>query len=368
MARKRPNGEGYLRKRKNGLWECTIMIGYHPDGRRKYKSFYGRTQKEAKEKLHKYQETLAHGLKLDDNLTFAEWANTWYESYEGQVADSTYQNYRYTLRILKNEFGTMKVHEIKALHIEQFLKKQAQMGKPQSSLAKLRGMLFQIFKKAIANDLIIKNPVECADNIKAIVTPEEKQVFSECEIEHMMKHLPHDRIGHSIRLMLGTGIRTQELLALQQKHIAEDCSSLLIEQAIKLVNGTPELGTPKSKTSYRTIPVLLSIRESAIFLRNTDTPFIWSNQQTGRFCNPSSFRKQFKSALQELGEVQILSPHCCRHTYVSQLQAAGVPLETIQALTGHASIDMTEHYLHVQDKVKEQAIERLDSILTSQAA
>lgn len=45
MSKKRANGEGYLRKRKNGTWELTIMTGYHPDGRRKYKSFYGKTQK-----------------------------------------------------------------------------------------------------------------------------------------------------------------------------------------------------------------------------------------------------------------------------------------------------------------------------------
>ena len=60
--------------------------------------------------------------------------------------------------------------------------------------------------------------------------------------------------------------------------------------------------------------------------------------------------------------VRLLSPHCCRHTYVSQLQAQGVPLETIQSLTGHADVDMTEHYLHVQKEVKEDAAQKLDSL------
>ena len=59
---------------------------------------------------------------------------------------------------------------------------------------------------------------------------------------------------------------------------------------------------------------------------------------------------------------RVLSPHCCRHTYVSQLQAQGVPLETIQSLTGHADVDMTEHYLHVQKEVKEDAAQKLDSL------
>ena len=49
MPGKRSNGEGTLRKRPNGLWECTMMVGYQEDGRRRYKSFYGKTQKEARD-------------------------------------------------------------------------------------------------------------------------------------------------------------------------------------------------------------------------------------------------------------------------------------------------------------------------------
>ena len=48
----------------------------------------------------------------------------------------------------------------------------------------------------------------------------------------------------------------------------------------------------------------------------------------------------------------------CRHTYVSQLQALGVDLATIQSIVGHASEDMTKHYLHVQDSIKEEAVQR----------
>ena len=53
---------------------------------------------------------------------------------------------------------------------------------------------------------------------------------------------------------------------------------------------------------------------------------------------------------------RVLSPHCCRHTYISPLQSMGVDIQTIQSLSGHADIDMTEHYLHVQDEVKVSAV------------
>ena len=52
--------------------------------------------------------------------------------------------------------------------------------------------------------------------------------------------------------MLGTGMRTQELLGLEPRHIAEDGSTITIEQAVCMDKGTATLGTPKSFDSYRT--------------------------------------------------------------------------------------------------------------------
>ena len=52
MPKKRSNGEGALRKRQNGLWECMIMTGFQPNGKRKYKSFYDRIFPEPPFVLH----------------------------------------------------------------------------------------------------------------------------------------------------------------------------------------------------------------------------------------------------------------------------------------------------------------------------
>ena len=79
MSGKRSNGEGTLRRRPNGLWECTMMVGYKDDGTRRYKSFYGKSQKEAKDKAEAYKQEVAAGLYIDPNLTFQEWAQQWYE-------------------------------------------------------------------------------------------------------------------------------------------------------------------------------------------------------------------------------------------------------------------------------------------------
>ena len=230
-----------------------------------------------------------------------------------------------------------------------------------SYITKFRGMLFQIMKKAEANDLIRKNPVAYADKQKNTGAKSEKDAFTAEEIRHLMKALPYDRMGISIRLMLGTGMRTQEIMALEPKHIEEDGSCIHIRQAVTMVKGSPKIGPPKTKTSYRDIPVPSHLREIAKEFRSTSEQYIWHGEEVP-ICNPSVFRKHFKKALIAAGKVRLLSPHCCRHTYVSQLQAQGVPLETIQSLTGHADVDMTEHYLHVQKEVKENAAKKLDSL------
>ena len=360
MPKKRPNGEGNLRKRPNGLWECTVMDGFKPDGKRKYKSFYGHTQKEVKEKLKQYNEEKERSL-LSSDMSFSEWADKWYKSIEGTITQGTYDNYRYTLTILKAYFGDKPLEAIKAIHVEEMLKYMVKNGKSKSYITKLRGMLFQIMKKAEANDLIHKNPVACADKQRAPESENTKDAFTADEISRLMLFLPDDRIGNSIRLMLGTGLRSQEVLALTPAHIAEDGSCVYVRQAVKMVKGTPTIGVPKTKKSYRDVPVPQKIRDAALMLRNSSTGYIWHGD-TIPVCNPSVFRKQFKKALTEVGDVRLLSPHCCRHTYVSQMQAMGVPIETIQSLTGHADIDMTQHYLHVQREVRDNAASRLNEL------
>lgn len=179
---------------------------------------------------------------------------------------STYENYRYTIKLLKEGFGELKLVNIKPIHVENYLKRMAKEGRSQSSLSKLRGMMFQIMKKAAANDLIRKNPVEFADHMRNVKPQENtKDSFTAEEIERLMVLLPDNRIGHSIRLMIGTGMRTQELLGLEPRHIAPDGSNIKIEQAVTMVKGTPQLGPPKTQSSYREIPVPEKYRPSALF-------------------------------------------------------------------------------------------------------
>ena len=197
MPGKRSNGEGTLRKRPNGLWECTMMVGYQEDGRRRYKSFYGKTQKEAKDKAEAYKRDTAAGLYIDPNLTFQEWAQKWYEGYRDSVSPTTYESYGYTLKILVGAFGPRKLGSIKPLDVEQLLKGLRADGKSDSYLTKCRGMLYQIMHKAEANDLIRKNPVRFAEKMKAHKPVKRKEAFTQEEVKILMEQLSHAGNGYA---------------------------------------------------------------------------------------------------------------------------------------------------------------------------
>lgn len=380
---KRANGEGSIRKRKDGLWECRVLIGYDANGRCVRKSIYAPTKAEARLKAEQYQKSaqviqqsasctfkfLKNDLDEESKIIigFSDWADSWYESYESSVAESTYASYKYTLRILKDWFEDTDIKEILPIDVERFLRIQVDAGKSSSYISKLRAMLFQIMRKAAANQLIQQNPVQLADKVKMTRLQRKprrfKDSFTKEEIQIMMRDLPHDQIGNSIRFMLGTGIRTQELLALEPRHFADDLSTVTIEQAITVVSGIPKIGQTKSQDSNRIIPIPASLQSVVEELLSLKNPFLVCTSD-GHFMQPTKYRIMYRSRMERLSGVRCLTPHCCRHTYVSQLQAAGIPMETIRDLTGHAEIEMTTKYLHVQDTQKKKAVSTLDKYLS----
>lgn len=116
------------------------------------------------------------------------------------------------------------------------------------------------------------------------------------------------------------------------------------------------VGTPKSRDSYRDIPVPPVLRPYALFLRNSASLYIGESDRIKKPVNPTYFRKLYKSELDKIEGVRYLSPPSCRHTYVSQMQALGIDMETIKSIVGHADMNMTRHYLHVQEPIRQAAV------------
>lgn len=230
-------------------------------------------------------------------------------------------------------------------------------------------MLIQILDVAEADDLVIKNYARRAFRTTKQLSKEKtthaKDSFSVEETERLLSDLPNNLLGNSIRLMLVSGLRLQELLALTPNDIASDGSWVRVDKAVKMVNGIPKLGDPKSRTSRRVIPIAPKYRYIPRWLReNGGQAFLWcAPRQESLLYSIGSVRRKYYRLLDKYPDVRRLSPHCCRHTYVTLLQSQGVPLETIACLVGHSDIKTTGDYLHISRNTLEDAVTALESLI-----
>lgn len=83
--------------------------------------------------------------------------------------------------------------------------------------------------------------------MKAHKPVKRKEAFTQEEVKILMEQLPENKVGHTIRLMLATGMRTQEVLALEPQHIEPDGSCIHIRQAVNMVKGRPHIGPAQNR-------------------------------------------------------------------------------------------------------------------------
>ena len=76
MAKRRPSGDGMVRKKEDGRWEGRIVVGHKQSGEPIFRYVYGRTQKELLSKLHQSIETYQDVELTEDSRITAGWMNT----------------------------------------------------------------------------------------------------------------------------------------------------------------------------------------------------------------------------------------------------------------------------------------------------
>ena len=362
MAERRGNGEGHIQKNKNGTYTSKFMLGYKDDGKKNIISVTRSTKTEVLEEMRRIKIEHEKSPDLNRTISLSEFADIWFSDFKGSVEESTYSGYLYTLQKIKDGLGDIRLYDLKPMHINRYLQSILKVYYD-SYLRKIKAMLVQICDYAEDNGLILRNPARHCIKLKKLSNnrKSKKDAFTEQEVDILKKNLPENLLGNSIMLQIGSGLRTQELLALKKDDIAADGSSIKVSKAIKTVNGKAKLGPPKNDSSYRTIPIPEDYREYALYLReNGAEPFLWSRSIINPLCSISTYRKKYKTAINKITGVRMLTPHCCRHTYVTRLQARGVPMETIARLAGHSDVETTDGYLHTSLETLETAVAKLN--------
>ena len=95
MAKRRPSGDGMVRKREDGRWEGRIVVGHKDNGDSIFRYIYADTQKELTAKLRQNIDAY-QGVELteDSRMTLAEWLDRWLEQMALTLRPGTLKRYR----------------------------------------------------------------------------------------------------------------------------------------------------------------------------------------------------------------------------------------------------------------------------------
>jgi len=101
------------------------------------------------------------------------------------------------------------------------------------------------------------------------------------------------------------------------------------------------------------------------YLKHPDSPqrktdFMFPTKvRTGKAVSQDRIRRMIKQAAREAGITGRITPHVLRHTFATDMYNRGVPADAISRILGHDSIEETSLYIHVSDKLKKKALEKI---------
>lgn len=394
---KRVAGEGtiYLDKSTNRY------VGQFPykdleTGKTKRKKFTGLTKKEVLEKGQNFKLDLEHGCVLpkneDDDITLGEYMNKWLEdTVRSTVRIKTYERYECAYRChIKPYLASTKLSAFTRVGLQEYFVKLSKSGKVDGSklaprtVNAIRRLLKMVFKYAVGDGLLMKNPVELTKPIRIEPTP--INFFKAAEYQKLLEVAKAEscRDYLVVRIAFATGMRIGEIFGLEYSAIDFEKNLISVKQTIVTSrHGKRVQRTAKNSTSLRTILVerkLIEELHKAYQLHNLKKKTVhgWLEQKhdfiienaDGSFCDPAYFSDKIfkKKLLRKAGLSSKFRFHDCRHTHATWLLEKNVDIKTISERLGHKSIRITlDTYAHVVPKLQQEAVDALDDILHSAA-
>lgn len=346
------------------------------DGKRYY--VRGKTEAEAIEKMTRKKIELEEGKsRVSRNTLYKDWFAEWLETYKmPSVSPSWAKTIKDIGRsVIVSQIGNQSLKGLKPLHVQRVLNSKSDMS--QSYIKLIYVIMSDSMRIAVKNGLMLENPCD-AVTIPKGRKPEKRRAITAKERHYILLTCRKHRAGLFYLIMLYCGLRPGEVAALQWRCIDLKNRVLTVDSAVK-PNGS--IGQPKSDAGLRRVPIPEALAD---VLEQTDhvSPFsqVCTNAHGGMLTKTAmkqqwqSFKRQlniemgcrtYKGALVPPYPVaDDLVPYCLRHTYCTDLQAAGVPINVARELMGHSDISITSKiYTHSSTESFDSAadaINRLD--------
>lgn len=243
-------------------------------------------------------------------------------------------------------------------------------GKPFSawSMSSWFSVLRNIMSDAVIEFELVRNPCDGIRAPKKMKAPRRERTLSAAQLrEFLSLNKVHCPQHYAIALVLAVyGVRWEEASALHEKHIDEVAGELSIVQT-----QVRRKVFPTKNENQKTLPlnaeVSKAIREHQRLMKVRGNPGVRKGllfpANNGDYRLPSSVSKGWKVVSEAMKLPWVVTPHDLRRTYQNLLRQASVNMVVQQALMGHSSDAMTQHYSHVNMEEKRRAHEGVISLL-----
>ena len=374
MGRKRKNGEGTVRLRKDGRWEGRIVIGYDENGLPKTKNVLAKTKGECIEKLKALKNTITPDtpIKLKADMPFGEWLDYWYETYcKPNARPATQRTYEGYIRLyLHPRLGSIPLNKVTTSDIQQMCtwmmtkarvdQKNGDSGLSDSQVINCYSLCDRVLEKAMAEKLIVRNP---ANGCKLPPNrPNEMKVLSREDMQKVLIQAKEENYYELFLLEFATGLRLGELMALQWDDVNLVTGELRINKQVNLVGSKLVISEPKTKAAVRTLILPPSVRKVlAEYKTRVNSRWLFPSPKKDDLpIIPSAVSRRLHTLLEHAGCEQVRF-HDLRHTFATNALAHGMDIKTLSTILGHVSSATTLNtYSHVTDEMRQRAAVKID--------
>ena len=367
MAKRRPSGDGMVRKRDDGRWEGRIVVGHKENGDSIFRYVYAPTQKELSTKLRQHIDSYQGAdLTEQSRMTLSEWLNQWLENMADTLRPNTLRNYRsYIENHIRPNLGDKQLARITPKDVQRFYEKLSDCL-ASSTVRRIHTTLHGTLKAAQQAHLIASNPTE------QIIAPKfsyrVKQILTDEQLDVFMKVIAEDEIWCDFFYTeLTTGLRRGEICGLKWEDFDETNGTLKICRTVYREDGGG-LTAGDTKTNAGTRKIVLPSSTAALLSKRKAsalTEWIFPNPlKPEQPTNPGSAYRRLKVLLKRAGLPNIRF-HDLRHTFATHALASGVDVKTLSGILGHTRAAFTlDTYTHTTGDMQKRALEVVGDFLT----
>ena len=382
MAKKRANGEGNIRKRKDGRWEGRYTAGHDPvTGKQIIKNVLGKTQAEVKEKLKK---ALVEAGQVDftksGKYTVGTWMDEWFENVAKiKVRPSSHQTYKgYIDNHIKPNIGNIPLEKLTTMDLQKFYRKLLTKGRverieskeqPKGLSAKTVRNINQVISSAmdlaVAQKIILVNPTNACELPK--VEHQEMQTIPAEQLQAFLDEARATGVYEMYYIELATGLRRGELLGLKWQDIDWKNGIIKVRRQVARIDGEIVEAPLKTKNSYRAVTIspqaIEVLKQQKTKTKELKDPYIFPSPNGGPI-SPDSVNNMLKRVLERAGIPKVRF-HDLRHTFATIALQNGVDIKTLSSMLGHFSAGFTlDTYAHVTTSAQKEAAQTIGNVLS----